>query len=550
MELQSGREPVISPRPEQHWRRIAGVLRDLSVASAVMFACVAWPGFVRAQGPQFDVGSPPGAAGGASAVGQPLGAAGFPDFDTPSIAPLSGRPGPQGTRAPASAFNPPGPPSQRVLGAQRAIQPNPTPPDQPRYGELELPADQETFGPSSGLTLDEAIDQLVRQNLELQAARLEIPMADADLLTASLRANPIFYADTQLVPYGHFSFLRPGGPPQSDINVNLPLDVTRKRVARMLSAREAKSVTEAQLQDAVRIQIDNLYGNFEDSVYAGLAYEFSQLYAVGIGRVYQVTQELRKAGQVKESDLLAVQVNVNKAQLQVQETRMAMYKANRALARILNLPLETAGELKVRDIVGKLQSPPYSQEELVQRAIARRPDLLAARIAIRRANADLKLAKANGYPDVYVLYQPYTLQNNTYLGVPSAYSWTLGLTATVPLFNRNQGNVTRAKVNIPQTEIQAVSAERQVVSDVLDAVQELEQSRKAVERFRGEITPVSQKVRDAAFTRFKGGDTSALEYLAAQQDYNDGVRQYLDALIRHRRAILDLNTAVGERILP
>jgi cobalt-zinc-cadmium efflux system outer membrane protein len=28
------------------------------------------------------------------------------------------------------------------------------------------------------------------------------------------------------------------------------------------------------------------------------------------------------------------------------------------------------------------------------------------------------------------------------------------------------------------------------------------------------------------------------------------VRQYRDAMIRHRRAILDLNTAVGERVLP
>ncbi len=41
-----------------------------------------------------------------------------------------------------------------------------------------------------------------------------------------------------------------------------------------------------------------------------------------------------------------------------------------------------------------------------------------------------------------------------------------------------------------------------------------------------------------------------LEYLAAQLDFNDKVRSYRDALVRHRRAILDLNTAVGERVLP
>ena len=82
------------------------------------------------------------------------------------------------------------------------------------------------------MDLDAAINMLVSQNLDLMAAKLEIPMAEADVLTANLRANPIFYADTQLIPYGHFSFLRPGGPPQSDVNINYPLDISFKRAAR------------------------------------------------------------------------------------------------------------------------------------------------------------------------------------------------------------------------------------------------------------------------------------------------------------------------------
>src|SRR5205085_1764445 len=132
----------------------------------------------------------------------------------------------------------------------------------------------------------------------------------------------------------------------------------------------------------------------------------------------------------------------------------------------------------------------------------------------------------------------------------SAYSWTLGVTATVPLYNRNQGNVTRAKINITQTEIQIAGAERGVIRDVLDAAQELEQSLVAVVQFRSEIVPTSQRVLFSAMERLKGGEISAPEYLEAQQDFNDMVRQYRDVMIRHRRAILDLNTAVGERVLP
>ncbi len=147
-----------------------------------------------------------------------------------------------------------------------------------------------------------------------------------------------------------------------------------------------------------------------------------------------------------------------------------------------------------------------SRDELIQRAITVRPDLIAWKYGLRRANADVKLAHAEAYPDVYVLWQPYTFQNNSYLGVPSAYSWTLGVTATIPLYDRNQGNIMRAKVNVTQTEIQVASAERVVVSDVQDAIQELEQSLVAVVQFRNEIIPISRRVLDAAMIRFKGGD--------------------------------------------
>jgi cobalt-zinc-cadmium efflux system outer membrane protein len=506
----------------------------------------------RAQGPQFDVGSPPGAAGGASMVGAPLGQANFPDFETPSIAPFSGKVGVGSSHVPIAGLTVPGVPVFRATGAQVAV-PSVQPLQTTQYGDLQLPTEEENYGPTNGLTLDAAIEMLVQHNLDLQAARLEIPMSDADILTANLRANPIFYADTQLIPYGHFSFLRPGGPPQSDININYPLDITFKRWARTNSAREAKSITEAQLQDFVRNSIDNLYTVYEDDVSAGLTVKYSQVYSNGIKRLHDLTERLFNTGQVKEADLLAVKANVHKADLQLKEAKQAKIKANRALALMLNLPLMNAEELEKLDVFDPFargQSLPMPAQELVEKALRARPDLAAVKIAMRRAEADIRLARANGYPDVYLLYQPYTFQNNTYLGVPSAYSWTLGLTASIPLYNRNQGNVARAKINLTQSQVQAKSAERGVIRDVLDAAQELEQSRVAVNQFRTDIIPTASKVRDAAYRRWQGGEVPMQDYLDAQQDFNDLVRQYRDALVRHRRGILDLNTAVGERVLP
>jgi outer membrane protein, heavy metal efflux system len=502
----------------------------------------------RAQGPQFDVGAPPGAAGGASTVGQPLGAADFFDYSSGSIAPISGKAGPGGTHVPASSLAaPPAPVFRTSTASQFAVQPIQEA-NVPAYGDLDLPEEME--GPENGMTIDAAIELLVKQNLDLEAYRLEIPMADADLLTANLRANPVFYADTQLIPYGHYSFLRPGGPPQSDININYPLDVSFKRAARTRSARAARKVTEAQLQDAIRNSIDNLYTVYVDAVSAALTVKFSETYSKGTHELLGRTERLFRGGQIKEADVLAIRAKLEIAELQVREARQAKVKANRALTLILNLPLNDADKLEVRDTIGQVREVPASREDLIAKALGGRPDLFAIRMGVVRANSDVRLAKANAFPDVYLLYQPYTFQNNTYLGVPSAYSWTLGLTASMPLYNRNQGNITRAKINVTQTQIQASSQERQVVSDVLDAAQELEQSYISVLEFRREIIPASAKMRDAAKTLYLQGEYSVLEFLEAQLAFNDVVKQYRDSMVRHRRAVLDLNTAIGERVLP
>ena len=67
---------------------------------------------------------------------------------------------------------------------------------------------------------------------------------------------------------------------------------------------------------------------------------------------------------------------------------------------------------------------------------------------------------------------------------------------------------------------------------------------------KNEVVPTQRNVRDSAMRRLKGGEISALEFLDVQRDFNEVVKRLRDSLVRHRRAMLDLNTAVGVRIVP
>lgn len=506
----------------------------------------------RAQGPQFNIDQPPGSSEGGSTLGRPLGQAGFVEEGSPvSPRPITGRPGPGGSRAPVAGVTVTNTPMIRqqtaALFQKTSVQPTPV----LNYGEgLDVPAGKIMVGPLDGLTIDQAIDLCVQENIDLRAQRLEISMAEADILTANLRGNPIFYADNQLVPYGHYSFRQPGGPAQADVNVTMPLDITRKRRFRTVVAQRAKRVAEAQMIDAVRNQVDTLYTYFGDNVAAEITLQFSRVYAQGLQKLLKLNKDLKGAGFIAPPDVLAIQAQLEQAELAIKEAEGGLQASRQNLALVLNIPLDDASKIQVRDFVRDVRRLPLTREELAERAYESRPDFLATRLAVERAHADVDLGKANGYPDVYLLWQPYTYQNNSYLGVQSPTSWTVGVTATVPLFNRNQGNVRRAKINVFQSELQRESAKRQVTDDVYDAVREFDLSLQNVTRTEGVVLPAARRVRDAAFNRWKGGQTSAIEYLDAQRAFNEAVKSYRDGLVRHRRAMLDLNTAVGERILP
>ncbi|HEY2158103.1 MAG TPA: TolC family protein [Isosphaeraceae bacterium] len=414
------------------------------------------------------------------------------------------------------------------------------------FGSLALPRDEDDEGPPDGLTLDQAIARLLRDNLDLRSKSFEIPQADADILTAGLRANPILYTDVQCVPYGAFTRARPGGQTQYDINITYPLDVSRKRKARTLVACQAKRVLEAQFQDAVREELDNLYTEFIDVLAARETVRESRQAVADLEAVPASPRGKRP------DDDLRLEVQRESAEIALTEAE-EQYKSDlRALGTLLKMTPAESERLQVRGSLHELTPSPPLGEPLLKLAIASRPDLVAYRLGIRRAEADVGLAMANRFPDVYLLYQPYTFQNDIFLfpGAKNATSWGVGLGVPLPIFNRNQGNVRRARLNVTQTMVEMAAIEDRVEMEVRQAERLYTVTRTAVGRIERSLLPRARAEHDRVTKLYLDGKADELAFLTAEHDFDQIVRQYRDTLVRHRRAMLRLNTAVGVRVLP
>jgi cobalt-zinc-cadmium efflux system outer membrane protein len=451
-------------------------------------------------------------------------------------------------RVPASISTPDeGPtPRARALGAP---EPLPIPPAR-LYGSLSLPDTDEAEATPGGMTLDQALDRMIQENLDLRSKSLEIPQARADVLTASLRANPIFFADAQLIPYGNYSERRPGGPVQYDVNISHPVDFSRKRIARTAYASQALRVVEAQYQDAVRLEIQNVYTAYVDVLSARQIARYAKASVEGFERLSRATQLLYERDITSRADVSQVKSQQEIAVVGLSDAEENLRRAKRTLGVLLNIPPEQAEAIEFDGIIEDRGPEPPPEAEMVRMALECRPDVVAYRLGVKAAESGLRLAMANRFQDAYVLYQPYTFQDNTPFNAKSAHSWALGLTVPMPLYNRNQGNIERARINIEQSRIDLANVERRVHTEVVQAAREYAVTRDIVRRIRTEIIPASEQSKNDRFTLFQNSEANVVTYLEAQRAHNENVRAYLDTAVRHRRSMLNLNTVVGTRLLP
>ncbi len=435
-----------------------------------------------------------------------------------------------------------------------APQPAPVSPTvQPFAGTLEI-VTQDDDGPPNGVTLDQAIDITLDRSLDLRSKFYEIPMARADILQANLRANPVFYQDGQLLQYRgtstQFNRAAPGGPSQFDTNITYPLDISHKRQARTVVASRAEKVLEALFQDAVRQRIDDVYGAFVSALYARQTVRYAGASVKGLEDLLEKTERRFERGDISEPEVNLARIRLRTSKLALVDAEAAYRKAKLDLGAFMNFKLEEIATLELKGTISDDSPPPPPADELRKVALADRPDILSLRLGVVRAEADVRLARANAYSDVYVLWQPYTFQDNTPYGLKSQYSWALGVTVPMPIYNRNQGGIERAKINVTQSQMQLADLERQAQIDVEEAIQEYEITRRLVDNLKENVLPPAKRVLDLQYQLFTQGNISLPDYLDAQLNYNATVKQYLDTAVRHRRSMLALNTVVGRRIMP
>lgn len=367
----------------------------------------------------------------------------------------------------------------------------------------------------------------------LEAARARDEEAQAAIMTAGARPNPSLS-------------ISPGIPSPYLFNLDLavPIETAGKRRHRVESARGLEQAARFDLADSawkirsgVRIALLN---------YLLTARSLNLLRSEEQVRSDQVNilEQRFSVGEIPRPEVDLARIELSKAHLVISTSEGHLAEAKAVLAASIGIPV--AGLQGLYFSWSELDSPPsaesLSPRQIQQDAVLNRLDVRRSFAQYAASEADLQLEISKQYPDVQIgPGYTYEEKNNFF---------TLGLSTTLPLFNRNQGPIAEADARrreaaaaFLEKQAQVIAASERALALYVAALKELVEADQSLGQLqKAQLQLMQQAVRV--------GEEDRLALNGVEIESSVVARTRLDALARAQGALGELEDAVQRPLDP
>jgi len=391
--------------------------------------------------------------------------------------------------------------------------------------------------PAAPVTMQQAVEQALAHNPVLLSAQQNLLSMKGQEVEAGLRANPNFGvtgADITL-PANN-----PSNPYSYSAQVSRLFERGQKRRWRLDAARATTAQTEAQYHDQIRQTTLQVRENFTNLVLAKAALKLAQDNLSSFRHELQINHDRYDAGDIGKLDYERLDLQLAQFESDESSAENNLVQASDQLQTLLGIGQPG----RSFDVSGDLVPPPLvtSLTDLEQKALAARPDYQAAQAAVHVADANVKLAYANGTTDP-------TLEGE--YDRSGVYS-SAGFSVNIPLriFDRNQGNKDTTKYLAQASRFGQVAAQNQVYSDVDQAWIQYTTSKVLSDRYNGHYLTEAKDVLSIAQFAYEHGGIALLDYLSALQDDRTTSLNALNSYAQTWMAIHQLSFASATEVVP
>jgi cobalt-zinc-cadmium efflux system outer membrane protein len=384
------------------------------------------------------------------------------------------------------------------------------------------------------LTLREVLDLARTHNPSLASQALQLQATQANEITAGLRPNPLLSAADESIDFQ-------GNPPvDATVNVSQLFERGGKRHYRVESARLATSVARYGYGDFQRQLMLAVKQSFVALLLAQANLQVAEANRADYAKTIELSRIRFSAGEISRTELDRIEIQAARFENDALSATQAMVQARTQLQSFIgiddfNSKFEIAGDLTAPDLQ-------LDRAQLRQAALAARPDYLAAVEGVHKAEADIKLAKANGAADVIAGGEYKRNGTDNFAGV----------TLQVPLrvFDRNQGEKLRTSRALEASRSTETAVRIQVLSDLNQALAAYDTARRLTQLYNADYLNRARQVRERVQFSYRNGATSLLDYIEALREYRDTELAWNAASAQLLNSIHQLSFVTGTELLP
>lgn len=380
------------------------------------------------------------------------------------------------------------------------------------------------------------------EELEKMAAERNPTLAQAD---ASVRASEGRRRQAGLFPnpvVGYFgeelTFRAPGETSEHGVFVEqtIPLGGKLGKSKRIFEREreQAQAIASGQRQrvlNSVRVL-------YFDALAAQRLVELRADLADLAGEAVEITKELYNVGQADLPDQLEIEIEAERAEIELLRARTDWEQVWRALGAMVNNP-----ELRPARLAGNLEDalPALDEEQILATILRDSPEIRTAQAGIERARAVLARARAERVPDLFV--RGGVGYNNEILETDGRKKGAVGrveVGVNVPIFNRNQGGIAASEAELAIAERELERLQLSLRTRLASSFREYRNAQQMAERYRTQVVPRARRAYEMYLSNFRRMAASYPQVLIAQRTLFQVEVEYARALLELRRGGVSL----------
>ena len=387
------------------------------------------------------------------------------------------------------------------------------------------------------LSLDDALERFAACNLSLIAERYHVDMAEAQVTQAKLFENPVVSFEQNVYNGKYFDLGKEG---EAVVEIEQLIYIAGQRNKRVRLEKLNKEMAVYQFEEVIRTLRGELKEKFVDLYYTRKSLSVYDREIGYLETVLDVYKEQNAKGNIsllEKSRIQALLLSLKQERNGISNEAVALEGDLRLL---LGLKREEVPEpLFDESALDRIELEKLPLAELSAR-MAGRPDLKQAEAGIRASEADVRLQRSLAFPEVSLkgAYDRAGNFCNNYFAI--------GLSVSVPLFNRNQGNIKSARLSVLRNNTLAEQARRQADNELFACYTKLA---KALELYRSsdyELERDFDRIIEGVNAGFRKRNISLLEFIDYYEAYKETCLQLYEMKRDVVMAAEGLNTIVGD----